>query len=869
MYSRINSWTRVGFAACFALTLTACGGGGGSSGGTPATTTTTATITGTAGKGLLSGATITFYSVGSNGQKGSSVGSGTTDSSGNFSVSITAGSGPLIAEITVSSGTLMQDEISGQNVAAPSGLTLHAVFNGATALNSLPLAISPVTEIGYQAAGVLSGGYTSTNIDTANNGVSQVLLNGSPALSTLPIDITKYSSSTPSQQALAKLSTALSVAASNGTATGSNGSACSGGYPADITCLAQGLGSLVSISSSGSAAATQAAGYVSNALSQIDSDAVQVAGGSPSALGIDQTNASEVGLVTSITTQASIQGFKFDTDPVKNTKDVFSNIRQNIVDASISDSYGFNTTAKAIGTDVNTNVAPASNAILALLNDVLRAVDLLSASTPGDSGQCTYDPAQSTTSAVVCDGHWNESEIEEIITRNTDGSYSVVTQPASSYLQWQNDNSNNVEYIVPALNSTYATLTAKFTVNQGSSGNSYALSGPLYVTGSGGQISANITATDTTASSSNLSGDISLSGSLSGGAGGISLTSAIISNDTVLHIVNGTDMLNDPMLVSVQTIEANCRSGDASSCADIDLDYYDFYNTSTGAIVASGSCSSYSVSGASVICTAYSSYTDSSTGDPLSAPPSGAVTGLDAFKAGINNVYWVSQPHATGLVTPGNKMALYGEIDFQNFTTSQFSYSASITLGTPVYDKSGRAGFPNSVSLAGSIAQVTSGSSSTTPVFNGTVTLTPKNVGNYDATQPVSASNSVAAEADVTGQLNLSGSRVLSVSLTADATLIDTSKAANNSGSFTASYSYQTPGGSFALNASGSYDPTHGWTGKLTSNTGVVVTLTDPIDGQLSGTATATDPAKNTAVNTATISGTTINYSDGSTASLF
>ena len=122
---------------------------------------------------------------------------------------------------------------------------------------------------------------------------------------------------------------------------------------------------------------------------------------------------------------------------------------------------------------------------------------------------------------------------------------------------------------------------------------------------------------------------------------------------------------------------------------------------------------------------------------------------------------------------------------------------------------------------------------------------------------------------DITGQLDLSGSRALSVSLTADATLIDGLQAGNNSGSFTATYSYQTPSGSFALNASGSYDPANGVTGRLTSNTGVMVTLSLPPAGQLTGTVTATDTSKNAAVTTASISGTTISYTDGSTASLF
>ena len=77
------------------------------------------------------------------------------------------------------------------------------------------------------------------------------------------------------------------------------------------------------------------------------------------------------------------------------------------------------------------------------------------------------------------------------------------------------------------------------------------------------------------------------------------------------------------------------------------------------------------------------------------------------------------------------------------------------------------------------------------------------------------------------------------------------------------SYSYATPSGTAALNATGKYDATNGYSGAITNNSGVVITVLDPIGGTLTGTVMANG------TETATIKGAFIYYSDGTSESLF
>src|SRR5262245_38593961 len=97
------------------MTLFGCGGGGGGGGdATPTPVTGSTTITGVAAKGPISGGTVKVFAI-KNGQvdRTAEIGSGTTNDSGAFTVTIPpdkATTGPVLLE--VSSGSF-SDEATG------------------------------------------------------------------------------------------------------------------------------------------------------------------------------------------------------------------------------------------------------------------------------------------------------------------------------------------------------------------------------------------------------------------------------------------------------------------------------------------------------------------------------------------------------------------------------------------------------------------------------------------------------------------------------------------------------------------------------------------------------------------------------------
>jgi hypothetical protein len=214
----------------------------------------------------------------------------------------------------------------------------------------------------------------------------------------------------------------------------------------------------------------------------------------------------------------------------------------------------------------------------------------------------------------------------------------------------------------------------------------------------------------------------------------------------------------------------------------------------------------------------------------------------------------------TPIVSAGSSpVTITGALDLQEFDTGAFSYAVKALIGAPVADKSGAAAPPSSITITGSIGQIVA--TSTTPVFTGSVSLSIQGFPAFDATKPISATNYFTLEAQLAGTLNLTGGRVLTVSATANASQITPTAALPDSMAVT--YSYATPSGTAQLNASGKYDATEGFSGTLTNNAGVVIAVTDPIGGSVTGTVTANG------TETATIKGAFIYYSDGTSESLF
>ncbi len=376
-------------------------------------------------------------------------------------------------------------------------------------------------------------------------------------------------------------------------------------------------------------------------------------------------------------------------------------------------------------------------------------------------GHCGYDPTTlgTGTDSVLCHYGHGQNEEELTLTQTGTGTYTLETQPLVS-----NPNGctgGNAVIACPLTPGAETPLQSQFTSTTSGTGASASLDGPYYVTSAGGQVTGDLSI----AESSNWneatgSGTLTLSGSLSGGSGGVSLTNATIGSDTALTVEN----------------------------------------------LFSGSLS---------------------------------LKTLLAAKAPVETIT--------------------GTVDLQQLTTDAFSYAADVSLGTPVFDASGLVAVPESVSFTGSIDQVAT--SGTSPLFNGTVGVNVTGFSSYNATQAISATNNFTLQAQVSGTLDLTDNRVLTVTAEANASQITPTPAQPDS--ITVTYSYATPSGTAQLNASGQYDATNGLSGTITNNAGVVIAVSKPIGGTLAGTITASG------TETATINGDFVYFSDDTSQSLF
>lgn len=211
-------------------------------------------------------------------------------------------------------------------------------------------------------------------------------------------------------------------------------------------------------------------------------------------------------------------------------------------------------------------------------------------------------------------------------------------------------------------------------------------------------------------------------------------------------------------------------------------------------------------------------------------------------------------------LTEGSPSSVYGALTLTRLLTSQFSYSARVFIGQPVFDKSNTLGVPQSVSLTGAVSEV-GAFGVPVPVFNGTIEAVVQGAAAFDATQPLSATNTLIVQVQLMGNLALPEGRVLGVSFAVNASQADPTPATPHS--LSATYAYSTPSGVARINVSGKYDSTSGYSATVTTNSGVAAELTRTQEGKVTGTVTANG------VKTAEIVDTTINYSDGTTESLY
>jgi hypothetical protein len=176
------------FGALSTTALVACGGGGGD--GSGSTSATTGTISGTATKGPVSGATVRAYAI-NNGVKGGQLGSAQTDSSGNFTMRVDAYSGPIMLRMH---GGSYADEATGtrMNMLDADDMTCAVPSISVTAGSATTgIQITPLTSMAHAWAEHMTGGMTTTNITTANMRIGAAYLGpGMDVLETHPIDPT-------------------------------------------------------------------------------------------------------------------------------------------------------------------------------------------------------------------------------------------------------------------------------------------------------------------------------------------------------------------------------------------------------------------------------------------------------------------------------------------------------------------------------------------------------------------------------------------------------------------------------------------------------------------------------------------------------
>lgn len=154
-----------------ALSLVGCGGGGSSDAPGP-TTSAARTVSGTAAKGILKGATVKVFAIAADGTQGSTaIVTGTTGFDGTFSLSIPADVLSFIVEVSGGPNALTVDEATGQDVPISATFKLHSVVKLASgAAGTYTGSVSPLTEMIVQTALAASGGLSDANINSAKTG---------------------------------------------------------------------------------------------------------------------------------------------------------------------------------------------------------------------------------------------------------------------------------------------------------------------------------------------------------------------------------------------------------------------------------------------------------------------------------------------------------------------------------------------------------------------------------------------------------------------------------------------------------------------------------------------------------------------------
>jgi len=159
--------------AMLPLFMFGCGSGNSSSG---------TTVTGAGSKGPISGANVAIFQVTTSAHIGTQLATATTTANGGFSANLGGYTGAIFATMSGSSASYTDE---ATNTAKTLGTTkLHAVAV-ITTPGQFNLAITPFTELAYENASAL----TPAGINASNTNVSNLFLQGTSIISTLPANI--------------------------------------------------------------------------------------------------------------------------------------------------------------------------------------------------------------------------------------------------------------------------------------------------------------------------------------------------------------------------------------------------------------------------------------------------------------------------------------------------------------------------------------------------------------------------------------------------------------------------------------------------------------------------------------------------------
>jgi len=183
------SWIGVWFLAIIVGLATACGGGGGEGEnvGTSSTSSGGEVVSGTAVKGLVSGATVIAYAISANGIRGSQIGSGQTDGQGNFSMSVGNYSGPIMLQM---SGGNYMDEATGSQMNMYSNDVMTCVISSISANSTVSgIQMTALTSMAQSLALNMPSGMNPSNMTQANHSVGDYF-GVNDILTTRPMDPT-------------------------------------------------------------------------------------------------------------------------------------------------------------------------------------------------------------------------------------------------------------------------------------------------------------------------------------------------------------------------------------------------------------------------------------------------------------------------------------------------------------------------------------------------------------------------------------------------------------------------------------------------------------------------------------------------------